>query len=406
MRVSSRAIVTSVAAFALAVGWIGASGASARPASEPPAARHIVVFHDDVDPDAVARDHGRRHGAQVERVYHNALKGYVATFKGTGAADVARDPRVDFVELDQKVSVHGDQAMVDGEPWGLDRIDERDHPLDKNYHYANTGAGVTAYIIDTGIRSSHQEFGSRVLAAPHRFDAFGGTGEDCDGHGTHVAGTVGGATYGVAKAVDLVPVRVLNCTGSGSWSGVIAGIDWVTGHHINRSKTTLSKSVANMSLGGPTSSAVDAAVNKSINAGVTYAVAAGNGNVAGVAQDACKSSPARVPNALTIGATDSTDRKASWSNFGKCVDLFAPGVNVLSAFSAGNTASATMSGTSMASPHTAGVVALYLQTADTLLEVGPSAVRTALVGALTTNVVSAAGKGSFNGLLYSGVSAP
>lgn len=390
MRILSRAIVTSVAACALAVGWIGAPGASARPASEPPAARHIVVLHDDADPDAVARDHGRRHGAEVKDVWHHALKGYVATFKGTGAADVARDPRVDFVELDRPVSINAEPTLQSGAPWGLDRIDQRSLPLSTTYQYAADGKDVTAYIIDTGIRHSHNEFGGRAI---YGYDAIRASdkGEDCNGHGTHVAGTVGGTTFGVAKNVRLVSVRVLDCNGSGTWSGIIAGINWVTTNHLSGAPA-----VANMSLGGPASSAVDAAVNGSINDGVTYVVAAGNGNQAGVAQDACKSSPARVPNALTIGATDVFDKKASWSNFGKCVDWFAPGVGILSAWHDG--ATNTISGTSMASPHTAGVAALYLQTAS---DTNPSAVRAALARNLTTGVLNSIGKGSFNGLLHS-----
>jgi len=399
MRVSFRAIVTSVAACALAVGWIGAPGASAGQApSEPSAMRHIVVLHDDVDPDAAARDHGRRYGAKVERIYHNALKGYVATFKGNGAADVAHDPRVDFVELDQKVSVQGSEPIGATGPWGLDRIDQL-KGLDGNFSWTHDGTGVTAYIIDTGIQTNHSEFataggGSRASVGQD-FIADGKNGQDCAGHGTHVAGTVGGNTYGVAKNVNLVAVRVLDCTGSGSWSGVIAGIDWVTGDH--NSKHT--PAVANMSLGGPGSAAVDAAVNRSIDAGVTYAVAAGNGNQAGVGQDACKSSPARVPNALTIGATDKSDVKAGWSNFGKCVDWFAPGVNILSAgmSSSSTTGTAVMSGTSMATPHTTGVVAQYLSSITAAAT--PAQVRAALATILSANVVQSAGKGSPPNLL-------
>jgi subtilisin family serine protease len=392
MRLSSRAIVTSVAACALAVGWLGAPGASAGPASsEPSAARHIVVLKDGTDSDAVARDHGRRFGAQVERVYHNALKGYVATFKGTGAAEVARDPRVAFVELDQKVSVDatGTQTIDDNTgPWGLDRIDD-DKGLDKNYSWSSDGTGVTAYIIDTGIQTNHSEFDNN--RASFGFDAVNDAtpnGQDCDGHGTHVAGTVGGKTYGVAKNVSLVEVRVLDCTGSGSWSGVIAGIDWVAKNHT-------AKSVANMSLGGPASSAVDTAVANAINSGVTFAVAAGNGNQAGIGQDACKSSPARVPAALTVGATDKNDTKAKWSNYGTCVDWFAPGVGIVSSVMSGG--SEAWSGTSMATPHTAGVVAQYLSSITTVAT--PTQVRAALVAAQSASIVKSAGKGSPTTLL-------
>ena len=394
MRISSRAILTSVLVCGLAVAWISAPGAGAGPASQPSGARHIVVLHDDADPGAVARDHGRRHGARVEGLYHHALKGYVATFKGAGAADVARDPRVDFVELDRKVSLHATvQTMVGGEPWGLDRIDDKTG-LDGSFQHTANGIGVTAYIIDTGIQSDHSEFEGRVVSGDD-FDAFtdGRHGEDCNGHGTHVAGTVGGESYGVAKKVNLVSVRVLDCSGSGTWGGVIAGIDWVTAKHAP-------KAVANMSLGGPASAAVDLAVNKSIDAGVTYVVAAGNGNQGGVGQDACKYSPARVANALTIGATDKTDTKSGWSNYGKCVDLFAPGVNIVSAARSdtSTTAKVTMSGTSMASPHTAGVVAQYLSSITGTAS--PATVRGVLSGLATTKIKSA-GKGTVNPyLLY------
>jgi subtilisin family serine protease len=386
MRVSVRVIVSSIAACALAIGWMGVTSAAAAPASDGSGVRHIVVLHDDVDPDTAARDHGRRHGAKVERVYHNALKGYVASFKGTGASDVARDPRVNFVELDQKVTVHGTQTAGDGVTWGLDRIDQRSLPLSNTFTYNADGSGVTAYIIDSGIDYDHEDLGSRATKG---FDAFGGAASDCDGHGTHVAGTVGGKTFGVAKNVNLVSVKVLGCDGSGSWSGVIAGIDWVTADHDSGERA-----VANMSLGGGASSAVDAAVSRSIQDGVTYAVAAGNGNNAGVAQDACRYSPARVPTALTIGATDKNDRKASFSNFGKCVDWFAPGVGILSSTMGGG--SEAWNGTSMATPHTAGVVALYLSTVGSAT---PLDVKNALAALQTTGIVQSAGKGSPTTLL-------
>lgn len=365
---------------------MGATDAAAAPASGSPAARHIVVLHDDSDSAAIARDHGRRYGAQVESVYHNALKGYVATFKGTGAADVARDPRVDFVELDQKVSIQvaGSQDIdrLTG-PWGLDRIDQPTG-LSGTYNWADDGTGVTAYILDTGIQYTHSEFDGNRAVLGKDFVVANGNGSDCEGHGTHVAGTVGGKTYGVAKNVKLVSVRVLDCNGSGTWSGVIGGIEWVATDHLEK-KTP---AVANMSLGGGASSAVDTAVSNSIKAGVTFAVAAGNGNQAGIGQDACRFSPARVSTAITVGATDINDVKPGWSNFGKCVDWFAPGVNVLSAsISSG---SEFLSGTSMATPHTAGVIAQYLSANP---GAKPDQVRTYL-GSILAGGVKSAGKGS------------
>jgi subtilisin family serine protease len=274
--------------------------------------------------------------------------------------------------------------------WGIDRIDQHNLPLSTTYTYTNTGAGVTAYIIDTGIRFDHSEFGGRAVSG---FDAVtsGGNAADCNGHGTHVSGTVGGATYGVAKGVRLVAVRVLGCTGSGSTSGVIAGIDWVTSNH-----ATGQPAVANMSLGGSASTALDNAVRNSIADGVSYAIAAGNGNQGGIAQDACKYSPARVAEAMTIGATDKTDRKASWSNYGNCVDWFAPGVSITSAWYTSTTATNTISGTSMATPHTTGVAALYLQTNP---GASPQQVRDALYANTTKGVVTSS-KTTNNHLLF------
>lgn len=311
--------------------------------------RFIVTLGDQADPRAVAREHG----LNPDFVYSHALNGFAGATSDAARDGLLRDARVVRVEPDgvvHAITTSGSQA---GATWGIDRIDQRSG-VDGTYTWDYNGTGVQAYIIDTGIRITHEEFGTR---ASHGFDSFGGNGDDCNGHGTHVAGTTGGNAYGVAKNVALIGVRVLDCGGSGTWSGVIAGVDYVTGQKNDNPTVPM---VANMSLGGGANSSVDDAVNRMIDAGVATAVAAGNGNMGGVAQDACKYSPARVPNAMTIGATDDTDTKTSWSNYGSCVDWFAPGRSITSAWIDSNTSTKTISGTSMASPHTAGVAALYL----------------------------------------------
>ena len=328
----------------------------------------------------MADDMARSYRGKVKHVYKHALNGFSVEMSEADAEAMSQDYRVAFVEEDGIMTADATQTNP---PWGLDRIDQRNLPLNATYNYNWTGSGVRVYIIDTGIRTTHNQFGGR---ASNVFDAFGGSGSDCNGHGTHVAGTVGGSTYGVAKSSMPRGVRVLDCNGSGSTSGVIAGVDWVRQNFI-------APAVANMSLGGGASTALDNAVNSLSNAGVAIAVAAGNSNA-----NACNSSPARAVNAITTGSTTTTDARSSFSNFGTCVDLFAPGSGILSAWFTSNTATATLSGTSMASPHVAGVAALYKQA-------NPSAsattVRNAIVNNATTNVVTNAGTGSPNRLLYS-----
>jgi subtilisin family serine protease len=339
-------------------------------------ASYIVVLESSVaSPAAVAQEQAARFGGSVSYVYTHALKGYALTLPEAAVSALAADPRVQYVEPDGVMTVDTTQT---GATWGIDRIDQRSLPLSGTYTYFATGSGVKAYIIDTGIRYTHTQFGGRAIKGVDEVTS-GGSASDCNGHGTHVSGTVGGSTYGVAKAVTLVSVRVLNCNGSGTTSGVIAGVDWVTGNH-----AAGTPAVANMSLGGSASSSLDTAVNNSINDGVSYAIAAGNGDIFGNPQNACNFSPARVAAAMTISATDRTDTKASWANYGSCVDWFAPGVSITSAWYSSDTATNTISGTSMATPHTTGVAALYLQGNPTA---SPATVRTTLFNLTTKGIV-------------------
>jgi subtilisin family serine protease len=326
-----------------------------------------------------ARTLATRHGGTVSRTYASAVRGFALRASHAQAEALAADPAVAYVEQDTVVKALDTQNNA---TWGLDRVDQRARPLSGTYTYNTTAANVNAYIIDTGVDSDHPDLEARVSLGTDTVGD-GRNGEDCNGHGTHVAGTVGGETYGLAKEVTLYAVRVLNCSGRGSNSGVIGGVDWVTR---NASKPA----VANMSLGGSASSALDTAVRNSINSGVTYALAAGNEN-----QSACNVSPARTAEAITVGATTNADARSSFSNHGTCVDIFAPGSGITSAWAGGGTN--TISGTSMASPHAAGAAALYLAVNPSAT---PQQVRDGLVNAATPNVVTNPGTGSPNRLLY------
>jgi subtilisin family serine protease len=363
------------------------------PAGSLVAGQYIVVFRDDVaDAPGLAQSLARAHGASPKYTYQHAIKGFAAQLPEAAVEALRRNPNVAYVEQDQVVRAVGTQSPA---TWGLDRVDQRDTPLNNTYNYGPTGSGVKAYIIDTGILTTHADFGGRASSGLDAVD--GGPADDCNGHGTHVAGTVGGTTYGVAKGVQLVAVRVLNCQGSGTNSGVIAGIDWVTSNH------TSGPAVANMSLGGGASSALDDAVRRSISDGVVYALAAGNGDFFGRPLDACTQSPARVTQGLTVGSTTSSDNESSFSNYGACVDLLAPGSSITSAWYSGTTATRTISGTSMATPHVAGAAALYLQGQPSA---SPSAVADALLSNSTANTITlhsrSASGGTPNKFLYTG----
>jgi len=329
-----------------------------------------------------AEGRARKHGARVERVYENAVRGFSAKMSRRQAELLAADPAILLVEEDQVITIN---ATDNNATWGLDRIDQTDLPLDTTYTYNSVAANVHAYVIDTGIYYNHAEFGGRAVQG---FDSIrdGRNGNDCNGHGTHVAGTIGGSVYGVAKGVQLYAVRVLDCNGAGTTSGVIAGVDWVAANH-------QSPAVANMSLGGGRSIALDNAVRNAITSGVSFAIAAGNEN-----GNACNTSPARVPEAITVAASDANDVRASFSNYGSCLDIFAPGLNITSAWNTASNATRTISGTSMASPHTAGVAARYLAANP---DKTPAEVEAALKNNAVAGRISSAGSGSPNLLLQS-----
>ncbi|MPZ60793.1 MAG: S8 family serine peptidase [Propionibacteriales bacterium] len=391
-----RVLTAAAAALCTAAGLGGAVAGSAAAA---PGARETGEVHGADSPDAIpgsylvlledeqmsareartnADDLAESYDAEVERTYNTAIQGFAARMSEQDASEMAADPSVRYVEANQEVRLSATQTNP---PWGLDRIDQVNLPLDGDYRYFTTASNVNAYVIDTGIDVTHQEFDGRAQVGTDTVGD-GRNGRDCHGHGTHVAGTIGSETYGIAKDVNLHGVRVLDCDGSGTTLSVVQGIEWVT-------ENAVRPAVANMSLGGRVDTILDEAITNSIASSVTYAVAAGNEG-----RNACTSSPARVPGALTAGATDNSDTRAGFSNFGRCVDMFAPGVGIRSTVPGGTR---MYSGTSMSSPHVAGAAAMILAWHPRW---SPAQVAERMISNATVGVVRALGRGSPNLLLH------
>jgi subtilisin family serine protease len=373
-----------IAIAALTLGLIAPLATTTATAAAAVRETYIVVLEPGAN-GAAAESAARSLGGSVRFSYQYALNGFAVEIPAPAASALVSIRGVRYIEKDGPVHIAAEQS---GATWGIDRVDQRDLPLNGKYNYPDTGAVVRAYVIDTGVLSGHNEFTGRVLDG-HSVINDNLRTEDCDGHGTHVAGTIAGTTYGVAKSARIVPVRVLDCSGSGSYSGVIAGVDWVKAQRVAAPTIPM---VANMSLGGGKSSTLNDAVASLVASGVTVAVAAGNSN-----RNACNYSPASEPLALTVGATTSSDARSSFSNFGSCLDLFAPGSAITSAWITSTSSSNTISGTSMASPHVAGLAAVFLAAYPSAT---PATVASSILGAATTGKVKSAGTGSPNRLAF------
>ena len=375
-----RPLITTLSAIVLLTVPFSGIASAAQDDSE---GTYIIVLKSANDIDGKEKQIAQM-GGRTEKRFTNAINGLSVKIKHKDANQLRSEPNVLAVELDQPMFALDTQTPTPS--WGLDRTDQRALPLSNSFTASAYGAGVDVYVVDTGVSTTHTDFSGRLRSG---FSAIndGRGSNDCNGHGTHVAGTAAGTTYGVAKAASIIPVRVLDCAGSGTNTGVIAGLDWVIANH-----NAGVPAVANMSLGGGASFALDTAVQNAINDGVVMAVAAGNSNA-----NACNYSPARAANAITVGATERTDVRASYSNFGTCLDIFAPGSGITSAWIGGTSATNSISGTSMASPHVAGVAAVLLDRYPTST---PADITSMLRSSATPNVVLSAGTGSPNYLLY------
>ncbi|TWP52117.1 S8 family peptidase [Lentzea tibetensis] len=370
-------VATVAVSVLIAPGASAAEGEIRSSDAEKVAGSFIVKLKDGTSAGAVAA----KHGARIERNF-SSINGFNVKVSESQARKLAADPSVEYVEQD--VVVHTQATQTNPPSWGLDRIDQKNLPLNSSYSYTSTGSGVNVYVVDTGVRISHSTFGGRARNG-HDFVDNDAVAQDGNGHGTHVAGTIAGSQYGVAKGATVYGVRVLNNAGSGTLAGVVAGIDWVANNHVK-------PAVANLSLGGGVNTSIDTAVRNAIAKGVTFAIAAGNSNA-----NASTFSPARVTEAITVGATERTDARASYSNFGAVLDIFAPGSGITSAWNTSDSATNTISGTSMATPHVAGAAARYLQANRTAT---PAQVASYLVAQSTPSKVTNPGTGSPNRLLY------